>query len=62
MCVRREPVEKHQKKSKNAAPAKKLYEQPTLRAYGSIQDLTQASLNMGANTDTRGPFTDMRTH
>jgi hypothetical protein len=55
-------VEKHPRKSKNAAPAKKLYEQPTLRAYGSIQDLTQASLNMGATTDTRGPFTDMRTH
>jgi hypothetical protein len=48
--------------SNNAVPAKKLYEQPTLRAYGSIQDLTQASATMGGTTDTRGPFTDMRTH
>jgi hypothetical protein len=41
---------------------KRLYKQPILRVYGGIQDLTETTANMGANSDTRGFFMDSRTH
>jgi hypothetical protein len=46
----------------NAGPSKKAYVQPNLRVYGGIQRLTEATTNMGANTDTRGLNMDLRTH
>jgi hypothetical protein len=44
------------------ASTKKPYAQPMLRVYGGIQDLTASTTNMGFNSDTRGAFTDSRTH
>lgn len=42
---------------------KKLYQQPTLRMYGSIQDITRTGIgNPGTATDVRGGMTDTRTH
>ena len=43
-------------------PAKKPYQQPTLRVYGDIHSLTGASSTMGGTSDTRGFFMDSRTH
>jgi len=44
-----------------APPLKKAYSVPTLRVYGSIEELTQAA-NAGTKLDTRGPFLDPRSH
>ena len=40
---------------------KKIYCLPTLRVYGSIEELTKTA-NAGVMADTRGLFMDMRSH
>ena len=43
--------------------AKKSYQRPTLRAYGSIEDITKTGGFGGMMTDNRGPgMVDSRTH
>lgn len=43
--------------------SRKQYQQPTLRAYGSIQEITRTGASGGSMTDNRGAgMIDTRTH
>ena len=41
---------------------KKSYQTPTLRVYGNLHEITQASPRFGAHTDSRNPGSADRTH
>jgi hypothetical protein len=45
-----------------SAPPKKSYQTPTLRVYGDLHEITQASTNFGTHIDSRSPYTADRTH
>ena len=47
---------------RNKQEVRKSYRPPVLRVYGTMQDLTRTSANVGGVNDTRGPAMDLKTH
>jgi hypothetical protein len=49
-------------KEEHSAPAKKAYQQPSLRHYGTFTEITHATTNTGNRIDSRNPVQADRTH
>jgi hypothetical protein len=50
------------REEEDSTPAKKLYQKPELRNYGSVTEITNSTSNMGSRIDSRSPVLADRTH